>query len=540
MPYKFGEKVSKSFETIEEILEYPFLEIEKRGITKETCETLGIRTGLSTNDGITPVAHYFPVTKNRELVGYIKVDLNKTKKEKGRFTTIGKVNIECDMLGAVNCANKKTLKLFVVEGVYDWPSLYQTLWDLQKIKGQYLPNVVSIPLGTANALESVTNNQQLFSNYKDIILVFDSDKATPREKSQGILKGIDAVEEVVRFFPNYLYVSLTRKDPNEYIAPFEMTGQNPDPRSLFNETLFHAKRYEPDDFIEGPISADELYEPLKEGVAIKCLPKMSQMLHGFRKKELTLLLSPAGTGKTTTLTEIGYDLLKYSNYKVDYIYAEEDVKKAQQRFIAIDNNIRLDKFRLNPGCILLEERERTRTELLGGGRTAWLDTKASFGRLDPDRLIRRLQWSAAKGFDFVFIDHLTMMLYGKHSEVKDIDDLLVRLAEHIVSTEQGIIAVSHITRRNRPAPKGEDGNIKYPHWQEVQKEDARGSGAFEQLGWNIICVEPEILADKQRGRIRFRIDKNREYGTLGLADIVRMDSVTGRLVDAGTDEPSND
>lgn len=530
---KKGKLESSTLETMDEVSSFPFMGIPDRGITKETCEELGIRTKLSTSDGITPVAHFFPVTKKGVLSGYIRRDLKTAKKD--AWASVGDVDISCDMLGQSNCSPSGGLKIFIVEGVYDWASVFQTLYNLQQVPKKYKPNVCSVLLGAANAVENIAANKTFVDRYQQVVLGFDSDSATPAQLKKGELKGQDAVAEVARLFPNILNVLFSRKDPSEFLKKKPENNLPQDPRALYSELMFQAKPYEPDDFVEGSVATEQLYAPLKEGIYINTLPKTSAMLHGIRKGEMTVVLAPAGVGKTTVITEVVAPIVSDKHMKVDLIYAEEDIVKAQQRFIALGCNVPLNKFRQNPEIVPLEKREAARKLYVDNKRTAWLDTESAFGKLDPDRLLKRLQWSAAKGYDFALIDHLTMMIYGRNSEVGTIDDLLVSLASHVNSTGQGIIAVSHITRRNNPPPRDKEGNVKYPYWIPVKKEDARGSGAYEQCAWNIICVEPEILESGERGRIRLRVDKNREWSALGITDYVRMNSITGRLEPAEED-----
>lgn len=529
MSYKKKERLERSMETMEEVATYPCMAIKDRGILKEVAVELGIRTKVSQKDGVSPIAHYFPVTKKGVLTGYIRRDL-KTRKVDS-FSSVGDVDVSCDMLGQSKCSPSGGNKLFVVEGIYDWASAFQVLWLNQKVPKKYTPSVVSVLLGTANAVDNMAHNQDFIGKYKETILVLDSDRASEKDKKKGIIKGQDAVEEIIRVFPDALNVVLSRKDPNEFIRATPENNLTQDANALYCEMLFQAKAFEPDDFVEGSIEADELYKPLLEGVYVSTMPKTSKILHGFRKAEMTVILAPAGVGKTTLITEVAYPLLAETKYKVDMIYAEEDVRKAQQRFIALGCNVPLNKFRQDPTIVPLEQREKVRKQLIANDRTAWLDTKAAFGKIDPDRLLKRLAWSAAKGYDFAFIDHLTMMVYS-NSEVNKIDEFLMGLAQHVTSTGQGVIAVSHITRRNAPAPRDKEGNIKYPYWINVRKEDARGAGSYEQLAWNIICIEPEILENGERGRVRVRVDKNREWGYLGISDVVRMNEVTGRIEQA--------
>ena len=47
----------------------------------------------------------------------------------------------------------------------------------------------------------------------------------------------------------------------------------------------------------------------------------------------------------------------------------------------------------------------------------------------------------------------------------------------------------------------------------------RGSGSLEQIAWNVLGLEQEIMPDRSRGRVRWVVLKNREGGDLGVADV---------------------
>ena len=110
--------------------------------------------------------------------------------------------------------------------------------------------------------------------------------------------------------------------------------------------------------------------------------------------------------------------------------------------------------------------------------------------------------------------------------------MLTKLAGLVTVTGVHLIVVAHIKRTGFKAPKDKEGNTKYPYWEEVGIQDARGSGAFEQIAWNIIALEPERLESGERGRVRTRVLKNREWGKLGVGDVLKMHDVTGRLIPA--------
>ena len=646
--------------------------MKRRKIRPETLRHFGIRAEFSEVDG-TVVAHYFPVTKGGELVGYIKRDLRKPKKDS--WSTIGAVDVTCDLLGQAQATHSKYL--WITEGCYDYLSAWQALYFSeynQKRKEPYSPSVVSIALGTKNAAEQIANQIDFIKGYGDIILCFDSDKATPEEAQKGVIKGQDAVAKVAKVVPDLKNVVLPRKDPNEML-------QHDEQEQLYKALLFEHKEYQPEYITTGGIGLDALTTPLAKGVSIKCLPETSRILHGLRPREMTIMLAPTGVGKclgkgtkvrmydgtlkkveeittgdmlmgidgeprvvtsttkgigklyrvnqskgmsyvvndahilslraafsdgavkrgdilnenvekymqstknhrrlfkgwritnepetsapcvvlstleieeygigeyygftlegrdrlflledgtvthnTTVCKEIGYELVK-SGAKVGHIFLEEDQVKTQQTYLALDNNVPLPRFREDPSIVPRERLEKSYKELIDNGRTLWMHHG---GKLDPAKVMHHLEWMTVKGVEYVILDHISMVFSGHQTsnERKDIDLLLTEMAAWVTESGVHAIVVSHIKRTNRPAPKDKDGTVKYPYWQEVCLDDARGSGSFEQLAWNIIAIEPERLEDGARGRIRTRVLKNREWGWLGLGDVLEMHPQTGRL-----------
>ena len=59
--------------TIMEVLEFPILSIEDRGISQRTAEHFGVRTEMSEDDNTKAVAHYFPYTDDGEIVAFVRI-----------------------------------------------------------------------------------------------------------------------------------------------------------------------------------------------------------------------------------------------------------------------------------------------------------------------------------------------------------------------------------------------------------------------------------------------------------------------------------
>ena len=363
--------------------------------------------------------------------------------------------------------------------------------DCQKEKGKYKPSVTSVCFGALASLKQLLNQEEFVKSYKEVIIVFDNDEG-----------GQNGVRDVAFHLPSVKSVTLSHKDPCEVVQVLSS-------RDLYSQLMFGAKDYQPDDVITGALSDDELFTPLKAGVKLDILPKLSHKLQGLREREATFILAPSGVGKTTVCRWIGLELME-AGKKIDWVMLEEDPRKTQQALIAMRNKIPAKKFRQNPSIISKEQQQKDKKWIEDSG-CVWVNSENTFGKMTAERLQQRLKWARVQGCEYAIIDHLTMLIYGAQG-VADIDECVTNIAAIVNATGIHPIIVSHIKRTNKPAPKNKQGEIEYPYWVPVTKEDARGSSSIEQLGWNILVLEPEILnAEGDRGRVRIRVEKNREW-----------------------------
>ena len=65
----------------------------------------------------------------------------------------------------------------------------------------------------------------------------------------------------------------------------------------------------------------------------------------------------------------------------------------------------------------------------------------------------------------------------------------------------------------------------------------RGSGSLEQIAWNVLGLEQEILPDRSRGRVRWVVLKNREGGDLGVADTFTINGINWEVTLFEEDSP---
>ena len=137
-----------------------------------------------------------------------------------------------------------------------------------------------------------------------------------------------------------------------------------------------------------------------------------------------------------------------------------------------------------------------------------------------------------EGCKYILLDHLSMVVSGSEveNERKELDMVMTALASFCAANSVHLIVVCHINRSDSQQflpPKGKEGE---PFWVNVRKESARGSAALEQCSWNILSIEPEILPDFSRGRVRIKVLKTRFGDSLGIADVFTLDPDTWEVM----------
>lgn len=524
---------SRKEETLEDVLQYKMVALLERGLSQEDAILYEIRTALSTKDGKTPVKTYFPYrNKQGEIIGYKTRDWTLPKEHDFHFGVVGAVKISCQMFGQ-NLCEKGGKKLFIVEGEEEAVALRNCIIQSMKgtkWEGRLNPNVVSVSCGTGNAAESVAHNLDFVSSFSEIILAFDSDQATPKELSKGIMKGKEATEDVAGLLlTNNLY-TLTHPHGCKDSRDCLLAGYAVE---LGKICAFGLEKYSPEKIVSGnDVDIDALIKPLREGHYINRYPSLMEKLHGIRTgNELITYTAFSGVGKSTLSREIAWELCS-AGYKVGFIFLEEPTIKTQQSLICLELGVRLPDFRVNPLAVATKEGiQAAKDKVLSNGRTFFLD---HFGSLKVEKLMQQIKYLYfICGCEHIFIDHISMVVAGLESnnERKDIDMLYEELAAFITNNNITIHAVCHLKRVDERTKDGEDGQ---PYWRQVKKEMLRGSSGIEAMSSCIIALENEVLPDETRGRVRTKILKDREWGILGVCDTM-MQLEDGRLHTVPTD-----
>lgn len=522
-------------ETVKDVQGFPFMDIPERGIRKETMERFGVRVGVSQQDGKTPEAIYFPSYNQKgKVVGYKKQDLTKGKEEDYHWSAIGSVSIGNKLFGqsVAEEISRKHNNLVYTEGEWDTLSVYQSLVD--NVKGtKYAgmePFVVSIPLGTKNAVEATLHNKSFVEGFDSLTVFFDNDECTPQELQKGIMKGAEARHALAGALSGNGQALFVVTPPSEHKDASDMLQAGLS-EELAKLVQFGKRPYSPEKVVgAGNISFEELIAPRPAGVYVDCFPQLMKKLNGFRLKELTMLLAPSNTGKSTVCSVLAHKFMQAGN-KVGMIFLEEGNKETLQRMVAAELGVNYLKFMRNPTSVASEERIRAvYDDIVGNERLYMLD---HFGSLPVDDLMNKIKHMVlVDGCKYIVLDHISAVISGLQddNERKSLDIAMTNLASFCAANEVHLLVVTHINRTDSQQflpPKGKEDQ---PFWVNVRKESARGSSALEAFAWNIIGLEPEIMPDFSRGRVRLKVLKTRFGDSLGIADVFTLDNDTWEIV----------
>lgn len=303
-------KVRKSKEEIEaeiaEISEYQTIALPDRKLKKETLDYLGIKVGVSEADGVTPVTTYYPYMVDGELVGY-KVKLLENK----RIWSVGDQK-DVDLFGWNQAIATGAKRLYVTEGEDDAAALIQIFKDHNRgtAYADFSPAVVSLPHGAGSASRDLVRcSKQIREHFKEIVLVFDNDKA-----------GKKAAADVMLVFPDAKVANLPSKDANDCL----IEGRS---KACYNACVFNADKPKNSRIV----SASTLHEKGKVapeyGLSYPW-KALTEATRGMRFGETIYLGAAQKMGKSEVVNALGAWFIKEHGLKVFMAKPEENNVKS--------------------------------------------------------------------------------------------------------------------------------------------------------------------------------------------------------------------
>jgi len=510
-----------------------------RGISIETMKFYGVKVGYDEHDGkfggIRYIAFPYYSGDGSKVIGYKVLDSFKTKEESGYFEAVGTVSVKCQLFGEKVASEKGTAKkkLYISEGEADCLALFETMRKQLKTKEDFkhfIPCVVSIHIGTPNAVKSITEREEFIREYSEIILCFDND-ARKENESKSVIRGREATEAVGAYlFDKDVFVV---QIPDGYKDPCDFTKKGD--YTYLSSILFpkKLKKFRPEKIVDirEALPFEDFMKPIEKGVNIPSFPKLMSKILGIRPYELTVGTALSGVGKSSIFFEIVYCMAE-QGHNVGLMMLEERLRKTVNRMVARRLKVHPNLFKFDQHCGGHSLKEVREAYEWAADLFHCVDHYGSLKSSYLLSLIKNLHFN--KNCFPILFDHITLAMSdaGIVNKTAALDDAMDKLGSFCENNPIHLFVVSHL---NRDASKDKKKDVQKPTWFRTGMENLRGSGSLESVAWNVMCISNEILPDKTRGRVQIDLPKNREADKLGLCDITKMDEKTGLFYDASDD-----
>lgn len=293
---------------IAEISGLSVIDLPTRKLRAQYLDALGVKVGLSEQDGKTPAVMYSPVYKDGKLSGYYAKTVGKDK----FVWSIGDVR-GGEPIGWQQARRSGAYKLYITEGVEDAAAV-ASIMDRFGDK-EYTSAVVSIPSGVKSVKSSLTQiSDEATRIFKEIVLVFDNDDP-----------GKEATEEAMLVFPKAKAVILPEKDANACILrgaqkaaykalAFQATSPK-NTRIIVADEALHASA-------RTPTPRGELTWPW---------PHMDELMRGIRIGETIYIGAGVKMGKSSLLDAIVAHFISVHQVPCFVAKPEEENKATYKR-----------------------------------------------------------------------------------------------------------------------------------------------------------------------------------------------------------------
>lgn len=496
---KKGDMVNDSIDNINSL---PTRELTDRGLYLKTCEHFGVRVGLSLENGVDIIEHFYPKTQNGAVVGY-KVRKVATKE----FYSLG-VSKELDLFGYQQAQASGGKTIFITEGECDAMAVYQALKEQAKgTKWENLePAVVSVNNGASGAKRELVQNLPFLERFENIVLVFDSDE--PGKKAAFDSASILPMNKVK-------VAALSGKDPNQML-------QDGKGRELRDSVMFRAVSFRPDGMKTIADLKDAMMKKVEVGERWPWA-SVTKSTYGRRSGEVHIFGAGSGCGKTEAFKEMIHTDYELGN-KVGIFFLEEAAGRTAK---AIAGKMANRRFHIPDSGWDYSELEHW-YNVLAQKNLLFIYDDNSAGPRSWDAIKSRIKYLVvAEGIKHIYLDHLTALTAVEPDERRALDKMLAEMAAMVEDLDFTLYAISHLTRPGQGRRSHEEGG-------RVRQADFRGSGSIQFWAHYMWAIERNTQADDpvERNKVMFRCLKDRLSGN-ATGQIVPMvfNPETGRLLE---------
>ncbi len=295
-----------------------------RGITDETYKSYACRFKYDEDTGEVCEVFY-PYTQDYKAAGY---KVRKTPEKE--FYSVGKIGKQSELFGQWRWREHAAKYVLLCAGELDAMSAYQMLENYRKSRGSDFEAtpVVSSAIGESGSYKQVKEQYAWLNQAQRIVVCYDNDDA-----------GREAIKKLVDVIPKgkMFVMKLSLKDANEYLAKGK--------EKQFVSAFFSAPAYSPD----GIVGSGELMESIKDAAKTEKIPLppfmhkvQKQMAGGVPLGVIINLASASGTGKSTIIDEVVYDMVFKSPHRVGVLTLESDKAQYGTKMLSRHVGVKID------------------------------------------------------------------------------------------------------------------------------------------------------------------------------------------------------
>lgn len=495
--YDNGAEFMNTRETVQEINEFQERGFRERNITKTVASIYGVKVGYD-EDGKSIKYHYYPVTNKSKIVGYERREVSNKK-----FIAIGSVKNSDELFGQSKFPPGSCKRIVVTEGALDAMAVQQVWLDKKQEWA-----VVSVINGAGNAYKQVTANLEYLNSFDEVVFLFDADEQG-RDGAEICAKLVRTGKARIGALGRY------GKDASDYLVANKTYE--------LEKAIWNAEKYSPAGIVN---SADTwtLFNEDRRDDSVPypdCFGDVNKMTFGRRTGELTIFTAGTGSGKSSFVREDIYHVLQTTDIQIGIVSLEESIRETLDGLVGLHLNKRISLPDV-PFDREGKEGQEAWEAVAGDGRLTLLDHQ---GSLSDSSLMDKIEFMAASGCKFIYLDHITIAVSEVDGNVNEaMDKTMSNLLKLCKKHDIWVGVVSHLRKTGGQGKTYEEGAA-------ITEDALKGSGSLKQIAFQIIGFSRNKYEEDEfeRTKVKISVLKNRFTGHTGPAGNARFDDVTGRL-----------
>lgn len=467
-----------------------YIEVRSRGLSKQTCEKMGIQVVNHTGKlGSEFVADKRCISLNvMDDSGNIIKQKIRDVADRSACIQIGKTK-DTTLFG--QHAFNPTDKLFitVTEGEFDAASIYEATGY----------PAVSACCGAKGSLKHIKDNLTWLSKWKYVVVCYDNDET-----------GKTATKELVKLFEpgKVRVVNIPLKDANEML----LEGRGSELKKL----LWNAKENRPDSIVSVEDIIEASLDKPKLGASWPW-PSLTDITYGIQPRSIYTIGAGSGIGKTEVIKDVVCHLCHTEGEKIGIMSFEQHPTQTLKRLAGSLINKRLHV----PGTEY--DKEEVKDAMMKfKDKLFFYD---HFGASDLDTVIANIRYFVkAMDCKHIILDPFTAVVADFEDERKGIDKAMAAFGALVQELECTLFLVCHLSKPSM--------GKSYEEGRHVAPVAFRGSQAIQYWSSFMIGLERNKLSEDEDERIvtRMRILKDRFTGEAdGKVLHLKYNRDTGRL-----------